>query len=67
MNNPIPELIPCKCGARCSYEDINENEPCYGNVYPFDMDDGGDWSHGCVGHYGCFDNLPYEPFNLKNE
>jgi hypothetical protein len=67
MTEKTPTLArkdACSCGARCPYEDNNPNEPCWGDVDPFDSistPDGDIFLHACKGHADRYYGHPYRP------
>lgn len=67
MNARVEE---CTCGARCPYEDDTDHpdEPCWGDVTPFDYistPDGDIFLHACEGHSDRYYGKPYIPESVK--
>jgi len=52
----VNEYKECDCGSDCVYFEMNDNEPCWGEVEAVDeqyTEDYSDywWIHVCEGHY----------------
>lgn len=58
-------LKPCDCGSlRCDYADVQEIEPCWGEITVVDevyTEDDYWWVHACEGHEDVNAGDPYKP------
>lgn len=60
-----PSYKQCYCGVDCPFLDMNDDEPCWGEVCAVDewvAEDYSDheWIHACEGHSGSYIGKAYK-------